>query len=65
MLPTATEALRKWLKQKGWDQKTLALRLSLPEARVSRIMTGEVRPTLEQAARIHELTGLRPERWVA
>jgi plasmid maintenance system antidote protein VapI len=58
-------ALEKWLAARKWTQRQLALRLHVNEARVSRLVSGDVKPTLQQAVELERFTGIAPRRWVA
>jgi transcriptional regulator with XRE-family HTH domain len=61
---TGAERLRASMAANGWSQGELAGRLRVPQATVSRWLSGERKPTLEMLDRIREVTGIPFEAWL-
>jgi len=53
--------LRMLRQERGWTQRRLAVRANLPEAEVSRIETGRLRPYRGQARRLARALGVQLE----
>jgi transcriptional regulator with XRE-family HTH domain len=51
--------LREWREKKGWTQLDLAVELAVSKATVSRIESGDQRPSLELVWKIFTVTGGR------
>lgn len=55
--------LRVWMREQKLTQLALAEMLKVPQGYVSRWWRGLSQPSLDNAVKIHALTGIKPEAW--